>query len=187
MVRSARGLTLCLLFWGAVCGAAPGGALAQTAIFPIAEAELVRRSMDAPQRASFDRNREHCAYLGRTAGGRLEITPFRKGGRNGCRPRWPEAGFEPIASIHTHGAYDPDVPAEFPTTRDIDVDAAEGVNGYVATPGGRLWYLDSEAGLAVQVCGLGCLTSDPDFHAGDDGVIATRYTYNELLAIENGW
>lgn len=162
-------------------------AVAQSVTIPSDQTALVRRALDAAQRDSFASNREFCGYLGRTGLGRLKVTAFRKGGRHGCTPDRPGRGFRPIASIHTHGAYHPDVPAEFPTTQDMDVDAAEGINGYVATPGGRLWYLDSRARVAVQVCGVGCLVMDPDFRAGDDGIIARRYTYDQLRAIEGGW
>ena len=89
-----------------------------------------------------------------------------------------------LASLHTHGAYDPVVPAEFPTVLDMESDAREGVNGYVSTPGGRLWFIDSRAMVAIQICGLGCLPQDPDFHAGDDGPIARRYTHAQLVELE---
>lgn len=152
---------------------------------PSNEAALVRRSLSRPQQLSFERDREYCAYLGRTRTGRLKVTAYAEGGRNGCRPMRP-AGFRAIASIHTHGSYDRRVPAEFPTTLDMEIDAAEGVNGYVATPGGRFWFLDSRARVAVQLCGPGCLPQDPRFHAGDDGVIAGSYTYQQLKALEMG-
>jgi hypothetical protein len=36
-------------------------------------------------------------------------------------------------------------------------DMEEGVNGYVATPGGRFWYIDGDRGVATQICGPGAL------------------------------
>ncbi len=163
-----------------------GPGMAQQVYIPSDEAALVKRVLSAPQRKSFARDREYCAYLARSNSGRLKVTAFREGGRNGCSPVRPSNGFRAVASIHTHGAYDPRVPAEFPTTLDMDTDAAEGVNGYVATPGGRLWYLDTRARIAVQLCGIGCLTSDPNFRPGDDGVIRRSYTYQQLKALELG-
>ena len=56
--------------------------------------------------------------------------------------------------------------------------------GIERTPGGRLWYIDSRAMIAVQLCGRGCLPQDPNFHAGDDGEIAKRYTIGALRALE---
>ncbi len=163
-----------------------GAAWAQSVQVPSDQAAMVKRYLKAPQKRSFDRDREYCAYLGRTSFDRLKVSNFREGGRNGCTPGRPQGQFEPIASIHTHGAYHPRVPAEFPTTLDMDMDAAEGVNGYVATPGGRFWYLDSKARIAVQLCGIGCLPSDPNFRAGDDGEIRSSYTYEQLRAMELG-
>ena len=153
---------------------------------PSEKANYVKRILRVPQQRSFAQDREYCAYLWRSRNGRLKVIPFRAGGRNGCSPYWPTNGIRPIASIHTHGAYDPGVPAEFPTTQDMDTDAAEGVNGYIATPGGRLWYLDARARVAVQLFGIGCLARDPHFRAGDDGTIRRRYTYDQLRAIERG-
>ena len=170
-----------------LCGLALASPVAAQSIqIPSDQAALVKRSLTVPQQKSFARDREFCAYLGRTSGGRLKVTSYREGGRNGCSPARPSAGFRPLASIHTHGAYDPRVPAEFPTTLDMDMDAAEGINGYVATPGGRLWYLDTRKRIAVQLCGIGCLASDPQFRAGDDGYIRRSYTYDQLRALELG-
>ena len=43
----------------------------------------------------------------------------------------------------------------------------EGVYGYVATPGGRLWLNIFDEALAVQLCGPGCVTADPNYrHCG---------------------
>lgn len=136
------------------------------------------------QRLSFATGREYCGYLGYTADGSLQFTDTVRGGHDGCTPAMPDSRITLIASLHSHGAYDPDVPAEFPTSRDMESDAREGVNGYISTPGGRLWYIDSRAMIAVQLCGLGCLPQDPDFHAGDDGNIRSRYTQRGLRALE---
>ncbi|MEX0286769.1 MAG: DUF4329 domain-containing protein [Paracoccaceae bacterium] len=166
--------------------AGPLSAQSQAIRIPAKEVELVKRSLASPQRQSFARDREYCAYLGRLSNGRLKVTAYNEGGRNGCTPLRPGGGFRPIASIHTHGAYDPRVPAEFPTTLDMDMDRAEGINGYVATPGGRLWYLDSRSGVAVQLCSIGCLNRDPAFRPGDDGVIRRSYSYDQLKRLEFG-
>lgn len=153
---------------------------------PAAEIALVRQRLERVQRQSFRGDREYCGYLGRTRSGRLVVTRMRRGQRNGCTPPLPQRGLTLLASIHTHGAYARDVPAEFPTTLDIDSDAAEGVNGYIGTPGGRLWFIDSAARVAYQLCGPGCLPQDPHFHAGDDGVIKRGYRYRDLRRLELG-
>lgn len=167
------------MLWG-------GPVAAQTLSVSSDEAALAKRALGQVQRASFASDREYCGYIGRASTGRLVVTKFNAGGRNGCTPAWPGHGVRPVASIHTHGAYDPRVPAEFPTTLDMERDAAEGVNGYIATPGGRLWFVDSRARIAVQLCGLGCLDQDPAFRPGDDGTIRRSYSYEQLRAIETG-
>ncbi|MFC4669772.1 DUF4329 domain-containing protein [Seohaeicola nanhaiensis] len=153
---------------------------------PADEVALVIRKLGPLQTMSFATDREFCGYLLEGRGGVLFFTKMTRGGRDGCTPRMPDSGPRVVASVHTHGSYDPQVPAEFPTTLDLESDRREGVAGYVATPGGRLWYIDSVRMVTYQLCGTGCLPQDPDFHDGDDGVIAIRYSHRQLLALEGG-
>jgi len=152
---------------------------------PPAQVEMLKARLAPIQHLSFAAGYEYCGYLGRRPDGTPAFTKILRGHHNGCTPEVPGAGFDLIASLHTHGAYAPSIPAEFPTALDMRSDRREGVTGYVATPGGRLWYIDSRAMLAVQICGIGCLPQDPDFHAGDDGDIAERLSYVQLLALDS--
>lgn len=152
---------------------------------PIQHVEMIKERFAPLQQLSFAAGYEYCGYLCMGADGVLVFTEIVRGGHNGCTPEMPRDGLTLIASMHTHGAYDPSVPAEFPTALDMESDRAEGVNGYIATPGGRLWYVDSQAMVVVQLCGIGCLPQDPAFHKGDDGQIATIYTHADLLQIES--
>ena len=147
--------------------------------------DLVRERLAPLQHLSFATDREYCGYLYRLPDGSLEFTEMVRGGHDGCTPLVPLKRINLIASVHTHGAYDPSVPAEFPTVLDMDSDKREKVNGYVATPGGRLWFIDSRRMVTRQLCGLACLPQDPDFQAGDDGEIATVYTYRDLQKLES--
>lgn len=149
------------------------------------EIAAVKTRLAPIQLLSFATQREYCGYLGELSDGRLVFTEMVRGGHDGCTPRLPGRTVRIRASLHTHGAYDPSVPAEFPTVLDMDSDAREGVNGYVATPGGRLWYIDSRAMVAVQLCGEGCLPQDDNFRTGDDGPIKTRYTRDDLRRLES--
>ncbi len=160
--------------------------LGETAFTPPdpAQITMLKDRLDPLQLLSFAAGYEYCGYLFQKDDGTLVFTDMVRGGHNGCTPEMPENGLTRIASLHTHGAYDPSVPAEFPTVRDMESDRAEGVNGYISTPGGRLWYIDSQAMVAAQLCGLNCLPQDPLFHAGDDGPIAETYTYEQLKAVE---
>ncbi|MFC3612340.1 DUF4329 domain-containing protein [Lutimaribacter marinistellae] len=151
---------------------------------PVEVIEAVRRRFDPIQHLSFAANLEYCGYVGRDVNGEIAFTPMLRGDADGCTPPIPDPTLTVFASMHTHGAYHPDVPAEFPTALDMQSDRNEGVNGFVATPGGRLWYIDSAAMITFQLCGLGCLPQDPTFRAGDDGTIAQSYTLEQLLQLE---
>lgn len=151
-----------------------------------AEVALVRQRLAPLQMLSFVTDLEYCGYLGRDDRDRPVFTRIQRGDHDSCTPLAEDQPDRLVASLHTHGSYDPEVPAEFPTVLDMDSDHDEGVNGYVSTPGGRLWYIDSRAMIAVQLCGLACLPQDPRFHPGDDGVIADRYTRAQLQALEDG-
>ena len=151
---------------------------------PIDEVDRVKARMAPLQLLSFATNLEYCGYLARTADGSLVFTEMVRGGHYGCTPAMPPGEVTLIASMHTHGAYRAHIPSEFPTSLDINSDAREGVNGYISTPGGRLWYVDGRARTAILLCGPGCLPQDPAFHPGDDGPIAPRYSLWALRRME---
>lgn len=60
------------------------------------------------------------------------------GNADSCHPGEAPAGFEVLASWRTHGAYDRDADTEAPSWGDLESDIEEGIDGYIATPGGRL-------------------------------------------------
>ncbi len=148
------------------------------------EVQAVLERFEPIQLLSFAAGFEYCGYLVRSPQGTLAFTEIVRGGPDGCTPLGPPPDVELVASVHTHGAYDPLVPAEFPTVMDIDSDHREGVNDYIATPGGRLWYVNGTTLTVRQLCNSGCLPQDPELQPGDDGIIALRYTRQELLEQE---
>lgn len=134
------------------------------------------------QARSFAENREYCGYIGRLPDGSLAATEVTRGDTWSCQSVGDESRFtEIIASFHTHGGFDRAADSEVPSAGDVQSDIAERVNGYVATPGGRLWYIDYRRATARQICGLGCMGQDPDFIAGDAGPIAETYSLRDLL------
>lgn len=151
---------------------------------PDRDVAAVKDWLGRVQHLSFATEREYCGYLGYGPDGTLLFTSMMRGGHDGCTPEIPDSAIKLVASMHSHGAYHPDVPAEFPTSLDMESDVREGVDGYVSTPGGRLWFIDSSAGITIQLCGPGCLPQDPDFHAGDDGAIRKRYSLSDLRRME---
>ncbi len=145
------------------------------------EVRLAREVLSGLQEASFREDREYCGYIGYDAAGVLIATAPTPGEQGSCLPDEPDQINLLTASYHTHGAYSPDYVNEVPSIDDVESDEAEGIDGYVATPGGRFWYVDTEDLVISQICGLGCLPSDPDFVRGSDGHIEPSYTYDALV------
>ena len=155
---------------------------------PEPDADFTARAvgfLDGLQDPSFELDREFCGYFGLDAAGSFVATPPIQGGEAFCEPVIPDY-MDVGASYHTHGAYGPEHDAEVPSPEDVDSDMAEGVFGYVSTPGGRVWLIDWRDGTARQVCGASCVTVDPDFDARQAGPVGQVYT-RESLAIRFGY
>lgn len=140
------------------------------------------------QANSFAANREYCGLIGINSNGQLVATRARKGRVDSCTPRdFPSNDIEPIASYHTHGAYDIDADAEVPSLGDLDADTDEDLEyGFMSSPGGRFWVIDPDRQEVRMICNLGCMPSDPNFVPGDYGPIKKRYSRNELVRREDG-
>lgn len=141
---------------------------------------LARQVLNDLQAESIRRNREYCGLIGRAPDGRLVVGKPRRGWRASCRPRLLPADVTEIASYHTHGAYSDRYDNEVPSTDDLLADHDGGTDGYVATPGGRFWVIDGSALTTRQICGLGCLASDPAFEPDPELPVAPRYTLEQL-------
>lgn len=147
------------------------------------ELETIKLVFEELQPKSLARNAEYCGYIGYRDDGELMVSVITPGETDGCSPVWP-SDFEPVASFHTHGGYDPGAWSEIPSVDDIEADADEGVDGSVATPGGRLWFLDTEEMTVRLICSLACLDQDPDFQRETEIIIDDFYTYEELVELE---
>ena len=144
------------------------------------EIAFAAETLDALQRQSFRSNREYCGYIGVNAQGELEATPARRGRSDRCRPKRPPSHLQVLASYHTHGAYSDWMESEAPSYDDLLADIEEGVDGYIATPGGRLWFNDTRQQAAILLCDDGCLESDPAYRSHHDDFIERYYTLEEL-------
>lgn len=144
------------------------------------ELAFVREVLSDMQRRSFATDRETCGYIGRDAQGRMMASRINTGTEAACYLPAIPAGMRPVASIHTHGRYSPYYASEFPTVQDMTTDAADGINGYIATPGGRLWYVDSDRMVTYQLCQRGCLPQDPAYRPEHDGPVRLSFTLAEL-------
>jgi len=155
----------------------PAAALAQS----VEEETLIRATFNNLNPRSIAENVEYCGYIGVTTDGVLTASPPTKGDASSCLSDDPVMLNVIFASYHTHGAFSPDYSNELPSGADMEGDEQEGIDGWVATPGGRLWYIDTTDMVTYQVCGIGCLAADPGFIAGESGIIEESYSYNDLL------
>ena len=148
-----------------------------------AEIRFVMQLLNDIQPTSIAENREYCGYIGYDAQGALASTQAVRGDPVGCLPAGDEA-LVIFASWHTHAAFDESAWSEVPSVDDIEADEDEGVDGYVSTPAGRVWYVDTTDMVVFQLCGPGCVTADPAHEPETEGRVETAYTYRELLARE---
>ena len=144
---------------------------------------FARQQLEALQPRSFRDDLELCGIIFETSDGELGVSRPADGDEASCDIAFfDEPGMVPVASIHTHGKHSVRYDGEVPSLVDIESDATMGVDGYVATPGGRLWHIDHASEVATQVCGPGCLSQDPGYSPCPGDRIEARYTKEELAA-----
>lgn len=146
------------------------------------ERKFVVHLMNRLQGPSFAQSREYCGYLRRLASGKITSGQISPGTTDGCSPQRPSSG-QILSSFHTHGGFTEQHYSEVPSVLDMRGDAREGIGGWIATPGGRLWYLDGPSRTARQICGVGCLKQDPLFRPGAQGKVAQIYTLDKLIQL----
>lgn len=152
-------------------------ALAQTA----AELAFVKKLLFKLQVPSIAENVEYCGFIGYDSMGRLIASQAIRGEYASCASASPRHIKTVTASYHTHAGYSDNHIGEIPSGVDVDGDKRLGIDGYVSTPGGRLWHIDTSRMIISQVCGYGCLPKDRRFVKGSGGKIPQSYTYKELL------
>ncbi len=145
------------------------------------EIALMQKLFAKLQPLSIRHNREYCGYIGYDAAGTLRATEPMPGDASSCQPRDPVRLATTVASYHTHAAFALDYYNEIPSQQDVDGDSEQGIDGYVATPGGRLWFVDGTDRSVRQICGVACLPADPGFILSDGGPVAKFYPYDRLL------
>ena len=135
------------------------------------------------QRTSIAEDREYCGLIGIDSTGAYVASPPRRGRVSTCLPPTKSSvGFRVIASYHTHGSASLNYFTEMPSYDDMRTDIEDGTDGYIATPGGRLWYVDARARVARQLCGLACLIDDPSHVEDPNYPVRQTYTLNQLRA-----
>ena len=156
--------------------AVPAGALGQSA----EEVEFAKEFFNDVQVKSIIENREYCGYILRDPDGALRATRPNRGKADTCQLGTPPRRVEVVASYHTHAAFASESINEIPSLQDLQGDIAGKLDGYVSTPGGRLWFSDHRGREVRQICGLGCLVQDPDFRPGRFYKERRRYTLDDL-------
>ncbi|UAB77057.1 DUF4329 domain-containing protein [Erythrobacter sp. SCSIO 43205] len=163
------------------------GPEALQATLPQAEVEaFAKEQLNAVQSRSFSENIELCGIIFESADATLGMGRKTGGSEATCDLiYYDEPGMVPVASFHTHGSYGPQYDSEVPSIQDIQSDMASGIDGYVATPGGRFWHIDHETGTARLICGEGCLVQDPKYRSCAADRIEQRYTVQSLAQRSN--
>ncbi|MEX0308913.1 MAG: DUF4329 domain-containing protein [Tateyamaria sp.] len=130
---------------------------------------------------SIEDGREYCGLIGVDGSGTYVATPARRGQSASCLPPLRMGGgVTVLASYHTHGSYDPEYLTEIPSYDDMRTDIEDGTDGYISTPGGRLWYIDARAQMARLICGAQCLVSDVTFREDPEFPVFPSYTLDDL-------
>lgn len=145
------------------------------------EIAFVKEFLNTLQQKSFKNNREYCGYFGFDDDDEFAATPAKKGKQDGCWPDDPGNELDLFASYHTHGAFSVEADSELPSSGDLKADIEEELDGYISTPGGRLWFNDSVAGTATMICNYNCMLSDPDFDKDLLDPTRRKYTLIQLL------
>lgn len=148
---------------------------------------FARDQLNAVQARSFAEDIELCGIIFERRDGSLGASSPRPGDEASCGIRYfDEPGMRPVASFHTHGSHNDKYDSEVPSILDLQSDYASGMDGYVATPGGRFWHIDWRKPAASQVCGEGCLDQDPDYRLCPGAAPESFYTLPNLMERQTG-
>ena len=91
---------------------------------------FARARLGAMQARSFAERLELCAIIFEDSKGALQSSEVRAGDEATCDLRYfDKPGMAPLASIHTHGAFDADYDSEVPSLIDLESDIADGMDG----------------------------------------------------------
>ncbi|MGB6229845.1 MAG: DUF4329 domain-containing protein [Litorimonas sp.] len=132
------------------------------------EIEYVKRVLTPVQEMSLEEGLEFCGFIGLDENGEFATGLTTRGEAHFCEPvfNYFDYDFHVLANYHTHGSSSVEHETETPSFVDMYATHLAGQDGYVVTPGGRLWYMDGQAITAELLCGARCMPFDPD-HVDD--------------------
>lgn len=73
-----------------------------------------------------------------------------------------------------------DADTEVPPVDDWQADIHENINGYIASPSGRVWFKDPTYKQSVMLLGPGSVVSDPNFRRCQNFAPRAQYTIPQL-------
>ena len=149
------------------------------------EIRLAKQNLLVLQAKSFQYDREYCGYLVVDARDVISGTPPTKGKEAECSADDYPEDLIAFARYHMQDAVSLDGSYELPSYIDVLGDAEEGVDSYVSTPGGQIWFIDSRAKIISVICDLACLPEDRTFIKYHDEVPDPQYSDEELRALED--
>lgn len=142
-----------------------------------------RSTLEGLQKRFLANNQEYCGVIFEDESGNLQTSKIFEGGRAECALDWGvPLGNHVVASFHTHGGFDSDYDSERPSLDDLATDIDARIDGFIATPGGRIWHVDWQEESATQICGAGCLQQDPDYAGAPQEDLPDRYSFEDLQA-----
>ena len=143
--------------------------------------QYARATLEDLQPRSIANNQEFCGVIYEDADGTLHTSKVYDGERAECAFDWGlPLGNNVVASFHTHGGYDFGYDSEVPSEEDLASDIGARIDGFVSTPGGRLWKIDWQEEMATQICDTPCLQKDPRHEELPGDVIQRSYTLADL-------
>ena len=150
--------------------------------------QVAEAALNNAQNLSLLNNREYCGYIAFDGKDRLRFTAPLKGDVESCTPPEVPYSWELIASYHTHGALNPQVPDvsyELPSGDDLRGDMDEGIDGYLATPGGRFWFIDTYDEVVIMLGGVGYFQPDSLFEQDIECGPWAEHSFEQIFMMED--
>lgn len=147
--------------------------------------QFARSKLTELQARSFAEDIELCSLIAENARGELVARTVLTGDTGTCDLAYFDVrSLLPRATVHTHAGYNEEFDSEVPSSMDLEGDFASQIDGYISTPGGRLWHVDYRDRVARQICGEGCLPRDENYRSCNAPEPEAEYTLTTLRARE---
>ena len=151
--------------------------------------DYARATLAEIQPRSIANNQEYCGVIFEDEEGNLQTSTIYAGERAACALDWGvPLGYHVVASFHSHGGFDTQYASEIPSSLDLATDIDARIDGFVGTPGGRIWHNRWQEEATELACGEACLPVDPRYEtfkrsSGQRLNIARRYSMTELNSL----